>query len=280
MDWDDIGEWKPGDLVRGLKGYVDSEDSVWPPEDPHYEKIERFLRRERPDPASLRPLIGEYWGAREVDMHLLKYDKIASCVVQSFMGRIWWDANRRKPDEPHEDLAALWEAIAYASVHFSFVAIYESSHPGTGESIGDFLSDPAIFATAESRVAFEKHFDPLMAKWRKRVTRKSTSMYFGNMLRHVGPAAANRLFAEWQGMDENERFDLLRRTDGLAELRPAARGTVVEALLDDSFDVRQAAFDSLEGLGAPLGGLEASARDERIEKALPGLREWASKTKS
>ncbi len=280
MDWTDVGEWKPDDLVRGLRGYIDSEDTVWPPEDPHYEKLERFLIRERPDPASLRPLIGAYWGEVQVDMHLLKYDKIARCVVHSFMGRIWLDANKRKPDEPHDDLAALWEGLAYAGVNFSFMPVYESSHPGTGESLAEFLADPEIHASDESRAAFERHWDALLVKWRARVTRKASSMYFGNMLRHVGVPAADRFFAEWDRMDENERYDLLRRADGIGPLAPPARRVVVDALLDDSFEVRQAAHDLLTSLGAPLAGLEASAREERIEKMLPALREWAGKTKS
>ena len=54
----------------------------------------------------------------------------------------------------------------------------------------------------------------------------------------------------------------------------------VEALLDDSEEVRSAAFDALKKHGAPVGELDPSAPDRRIEAALGPLRRWAAKTQS
>jgi hypothetical protein len=112
------------------------------------------------------------------------------------------------------------------------------------------------------------------------VTRKATSLYFGNLLRHMGPGVADRLYAEWEGMDGNERYDLLRRTDGNETLGPDSRVRLVHAILDDSYEVREAAFENLRGLEAPLGDLDASAQESRLEAARPALLKWASKTDS
>jgi hypothetical protein len=275
-DWNEVGEWKADDLVRGLFGYVDSDDPAWPHDDMHYRSLQRFLARERPDPAGLRPLIAAHRGKDEVDTHLLKRDKIARAVVHSFMMRIDRARRRGQPDE----VAALWDGLVFAGIHFSFEAVYEASHPGTGESLAEFFSDPEMPACAESKAAFERHIDALMKKWRARVTRKATSLYFGNLLRHMGPGVADRLYAEWEGMDGNERYDLLRRTDGNETLGPDSRVRLVHAILDDSYEVREAAFENLRGLEAPLGDLDASAQESRLEAARPALLKWASKTDS
>jgi len=242
----------------------------------HYRSLQRFLAREKPDPEGLRPLIGVHRGANEVDTHLLKRDKIARAVVHSYMMRI--DRARRRKEA--DAVAALWEGLVYAGVHFSFVPVYEASHPGTGESLAEFFSDAEMPACDESTAAFERHIDVLMDKWRARVTRKATSLYFGNLLRHMGPEVADRLYAEWDGMDSNERYDLLRRTEDNDTLGAAARTRLVEALLDDSYEVREATVENLRALGAPIGDLDASAQESRLEAARQSLLKWASKTDS
>jgi len=272
-----VGEWETKDLVLGLQGYIDSDDPVWPNDDKHYDVLTNFLTRTQPDTEGLLPLLGAHRGEQKVDAHLLKRDKIARAVVHSLMGRVWV-AKERGPGG--EDLAAIWDAIVYTGIHFAFEPVYEASHPGTSESLGEFFSDVNVMSCAESRAAFEHHVDALLARWRKRVTRKASSLFFGNLLRHLGPSAADRLYAEWEGMDANERYDLIRRSQGVDPLGRAARLGVVNSLLDESYDVRGAAVDVLRELEAPLGDLDGSSPDERIEKALPGLREWASKTDS
>jgi hypothetical protein len=263
--------------VLALQGYIDSEDPVWPNDDRHYEVLTNFLIRTQPDPKGLLPLLGEHRGKQEVDMHLLKRDKIARAVVHSMMGRVW---RAGEEGAAGEDVAPVWDAIVFTAVHFSFEPVYGASHPGTGESLGEFFTDEKIMSCDESHQAFARYADELVARWRKRVTRKASSLFFGNMLRHLGPEASDRLYAEWEGMDANERYDLLRRSRNLDPFGRVSRLAVVNALLDDSFDVRGAAFDLLASLEAPLGDLDGSASDEQIEKALPGLREWASKTHS
>jgi len=218
----------------------------------------------------LRPLLGPDEGG-EVDTRLLKRDKVARAVLHSFMGRI-------ARDDPAA--ARLWDNVVYAGVHFAFEPVYAASHPAVAESLVEFFSTADIPACDESEAAFRRHFDALMEKWRARVTRKSSSMYFGILLRHVGPDAANRLYQEFAGMDANERVDLLSRTKGYEELSRASREVAVGALLDPSMEVREAAYELLESLAAPVGEFDASSRDEDIEKSLPGLRRWAAETKS
>jgi len=277
IDWKDVGDYETKDLVLALQGYIDSDDPVWPNDDRHYDVLTNFLERTKPDPRDLLPLLGEHRGQQRVDMHLLKRDKIARAVVHSLMGRVW-RANERGAGG--EDVAAVWDAIVYSAVYFSFEPVYGASHPGTSESLAEFFSDSKIMSCDESQRAFERHAADLIARWRKRVTRKASSMFFGNMLRHLGPGASELLYAEWEGMDANERYDLLRRSRNLDPLGPVSRLAAVNALLDDSYDVREAAADLLASLEAPLGDLDGSAPDEQIEKALPALREWASKTHS
>ncbi|MHC4938606.1 MAG: hypothetical protein ACYTHK_06525 [Planctomycetota bacterium] len=253
-----------------MRAYIESDDPVWPNDDRHYRDLTIFLRRERPDPDSLRPLLGAYDGD-QVNAQLLKRDKVAQCVLHSYMGRVF----RGDPA-----VAALWDNIVFCGIHFSFEPVYGASHPGAGESLGEFFSDPEITACAESEAAFRNHLDAMMEKWRGRVTRKASSLFFGNLLRHIGPDVADVLYREWKGMDANERIDLLRRTAGMEELGRIGRQQAVNALLDDSMEVREAAFDLLADLSAPLGDLDASSRDEDVEKALPALLRWAAETKS
>jgi hypothetical protein len=80
-------------------------------------------------------------------------------------------------------------------------------------------------------------------------------------------------------MDAEERKDLLLRLKDQEEIREGARMALVEGLLDPSFEVREAAFRGLSKQGAPVEGLDPSARDRDIEAAAPALREWARKTK-
>jgi hypothetical protein len=272
VDWEDVGAWDAEQFVAGMRAYIESDDPAWPNDDEHYTAIRKYLFAEKPNPTSLRFLLGEYQGEAKVDTHLLKRDKIARSVLHSFMGRIF-EAN-----DPYND--SLWEHIVFAAVHFSFDPIYEASHPGAGESLGEFFSDPEITACPASERAYAMHMDAILVKWRARVTRKASSLFFGNVLRHLGQPGAIRLFGEWAGMDENERTDLLKRCRMVDDLGPRILGPAVEAMLDESYEVRDAAFELLVSCEAPLGDLDSSSQDESIEKRLPALRSWAAKTKS
>lgn len=270
IEWTDVGPFAGEEFVAGMRAYIESDDPAWPNDDEHYLAVRDYLFAEKPDPSAVRALIGEYRGEAKVDTHLLKRDKIARSVLHSFMGRVF------EKNDPF--LESLWEHIVFASVHFTFEPIYESSHPSAGESLGGFFSDPRVTACAESERAFALHMGALLVKWRARVTHKASSTFFGNAMRHLGQSGAVRLYGEWAGMDENERTDLLKRSRHLDALGPAILDVVVRALLDDSYEVREAAFELLALWKAPLGELDASSQDESIEKRLPELRTWAAKT--
>lgn len=261
--------WKPEELVAGLEAYIESDDPVYTTWDPRFQALHRFLWKERPDPRDLLPLLGAHAPKEDVDAELMKRDKIANAIVTSFLRRIL-----EAPDDPYR--AALYDAVAYAGVHFSFDPAYGDSHTITGVEVSDFFSLGEFPVTEESKAALQEHLEASIAAWRKRVTDKSTSMFFGIHLRHLGAVAADRFLREWEGMNADERYDLLKRTEDVEGLSPAGRLRVVEALLDTSLDVRAAAVETLEALGAPLGELDGSAREEEIRAALPRLRLWAA----
>jgi hypothetical protein len=264
-----VGAWKAEDLVRGLQAYVDGDDPVFPTWDPRFLALHDFLWRTRPDPAAFLPLLGPHPGKVDVDSPLLKRDKVATAVVTSFLRRIV-----EAPADPHR--AALFDAVSYAGVHFSFDPAWGDAHTTTGVEISDFYSLEDFPVTAESRASLGKYLEPSIEAWRQRVTDKSTSNFFGIHIRHLGAAAADRFFREWARMHGDERYDLLRRAEHVEGLAPESKATVVEALLDADLEVREAAVAVLRAHGAPAGDLDASAPEDRIRAALPGLRGWAS----
>ncbi|MHC4134218.1 MAG: hypothetical protein ACYTDU_07160 [Planctomycetota bacterium] len=271
--WRDVGEWKVKDMVSGLQAYVDGDDPIYPRRDRRYWVLHGFLFRTKPDPRGFLPLFGPHGGKTIDDARLLKRDNIALAVVTSFIRRIFEDPKERWRKE-------LYDVIAMAGVHFSFDPAYGESHTATGVEVGDFYGDAIFPVCEESRASLRKALPAVLEQWRKRVTDKATSSFFGIVLRHLGEKGAETLFGEWVGMREDERYDLLKRIADQEALGPVARRHTVEALLDASIDVREAAFEALEAHQAPLGDLDASARERDIEKAMAPLRQWARKTKS
>jgi hypothetical protein len=193
--------------------------------------------------------------------------------VTSFVRRV-----AEEPDTP--DKAALYDAIVAIGVPFAFDTAWGDSHTNTSVEVTEFLAEARFPVCAESRAAVTRHFPALLKEWRGRVTRKGSSVFFGITLRHVGAAGAAALCGEWDGMDENEREDLLRRLAYEDEAGRAVRERMVGALLDPSPDVREAAFAALRAHGAPLGDLDPSARESELEKGLSELRRWAQETES
>lgn len=271
--WRDVGEWKAADLVAGLQAYVDGSDPIYPRRDRRYWALHGFLYRQRPDPRGFLPLFGPHAGLTVDDPGLLKRDSIALAVVTSFIRRIYED-----PEDPWRK--ELYDVIAEAGVHFSFDPVYGDAHTGTGVEVGNFFGQAIYPVCEESRASLRKTLPRVIEQWRRRVTDKGSSSFFGIVLRHLGAEGAEVLFREWGRMNEDERYDLLKRMAEEETLGPLARRCTVEALLDESVDVREAAFGALEAHRAPLGDLDASARDSDIEKGMGPLRQWAKKTKS
>ncbi|NJN14181.1 MAG: hypothetical protein HC813_00495, partial [Planctomycetes bacterium] len=89
-------------------------------------------------------------------------------------------------------------------------APWGDSHTLTGEEIGDFFSEAEWPACPEATAAVSRHLESHILRWRRRVSDKASSTFFGIVLRHVG-VRADRLFAEWEAMNEDERVDLLKR---------------------------------------------------------------------
>ncbi len=232
--------------------------------------LHRFLFREAPDPLPFLPLFAPH-GKRDVDDAVLRRDVVASTVATSFMRRVV-----ETPDDPCR--AALYDAIVVVLAHFAFDPAYGDAHTETSIDAGDFFGDPKIPPCAESRAAFRRHLPELLAAWRARVTRKGTSTFFGVVLRHLGAEGGEALVLERGGMDGEERKDLLLRLKDEEEIGQGARLALVDGLLDPSLEVREAAFRGLEKQGAPVEGLDPSARDAEIAAASAALREWARKT--
>ncbi|MHC4817420.1 MAG: hypothetical protein ACYTF8_05155 [Planctomycetota bacterium] len=271
--WREVGKWEVEDLVVGLQAYVAGDDPIYPRRDRRYWSLHGFLFRTRPDPRGFLPLFGPHGGMTVDDPCLLKRDSIALAVVTSFIRRIFED-----PKDPWRK--ELYDVIGMAGVHFSFDPAYGESHTYTGVEVGDFFGDAIFPVCEESRASLRRALPALLEQWRKRVTDKGTSSFFGVVLRHLGKEGAEVLFGEWARLNEDERYDLLKRVADQEALGPVARLHTVEALLDASIDVREAAFEALEAHEAPLGDLDVSARESDIEKGLAPLRQWARKTKS
>jgi hypothetical protein len=273
MRWDEVKHFDPAELVRGLRGYIDGDDPIYPLEDERYWLLHQFLYEQRPAPAGLLPLLGPRGEAREVDEHILKRDSIAVAVVTTFERRAI-----ENPEEPGR--ADLYDAIAYAGACFSFDPLYEDAPNATQTEVVDFFMHPKVMPSAETRASLEKNFDDTLERWRNRVTESASTTFCGIVLRHMGREGLDRLFNEWERMRENERTSLLRLAADEETLGPRSRGRMVSALLDPSLEVREAAYESLKRLGAPLGELEITDREEDLAKALVPLRRWADKTDS
>jgi hypothetical protein len=258
------------ELVEGLTRYVEGDHPIYPTDDRHLVALHVFLFREAPDPRPLLPLFAPH-GKQDVDDAVLRRDAVASTVATSFMRRVV-----ERPDDPYR--AELYDALALVLARFAFDPAYGDAHTETSIDAGDFFGDPNVPPCAESRDAFRNRLPELLAAWRARVTRKGTSTFFGVVLRHLGAEGGEALVPERGGMDAEERKDLLLRLKDEEEIRQGARLALVEGLLDTSFDVREAAWRGLSKQGAPVDGIDPSARDADIERASAALREWARKT--
>jgi len=272
MRWDDVGEFRPQDLALDLRRYVELDHPIYPTEDPHCVALHRFLFERAPDPAAFLPLFGPH-GRPDVDDVVLRRDVIASTVATSFMRRIV-----ERPDDPYR--AAMYDVLAFIGVNFAFDPVYGEAHTETSTDVGDFFGEPGIPPCPESAAALQHHLPALLAAWRGRVTRKGTSSFFGILLRHLGAAVAATLVREWEGLDEDERVDLVLRLGDQEGLPVEARLALVRAVLDRSYEVREAALRALEAQGAPVGEVDPSESDEALDLALRPARQWARKTNS
>jgi hypothetical protein len=212
-------------------------------------------------------------GKATVDPTLLRRDAIADAVATSFMRRI-----AERPDDPY--VAEMWDALCVVAAGFIFDPAYGDAHTGTSVDLGEFFATSKVPPCEASRAAFTRRLPEILAAWRARVTRKGTSASFGIVLRHLGADGAEALVLEWGRMDQEERKDLVLRLKDQEVLREGARGRLVDALLDPSQEVREAAAEALRKQGAPVGDLDPSAPDQELKRASEALREWARKTKS
>jgi len=247
-----------------LKKYVAGAGPLFPRDSKQLRAMHRFLYRHNPDPTTLYELFGAH-DRKDVDEYLQRRDLVAYGVITTWLRRVY----EGEPTQAHYD------AITYAGVHFAFDPAYGEAYTHTGSEVGDFFTDVEFRPNAHTTAALEKHVAAYVTQWRRRVTDRATSTFFGIVLRHLGPAGATRLAAEWAGCNEAERYDLLARFEHEDALPVAARRCLVAALTDDSFEVREAAFSALEAQKAPLGGLDASAREADVDKVRPALERWA-----
>ena len=259
----------PERLCAQLAAYVAGPEPDFPESEPRLARLRDALARLRPPPAALRPLVGPRGAAEEVDRSVLKRDSVALCVVDSLILRHL--AGGEAP-------APLLDVVVEAGLHFSFDPLYGEAHTRTGEEVCDFLSRTP--ATPDTAAALERHLEPLLRRWRARVTDKSTSTLSGIVLRHLGPAGGLRLFEEWDGMREDERVDLVERA-GREEAPPAALlARLAEAVLDASYDVRASALRALGRRGAPVEGLHPSLPEAELRRGLGPVLRWIEETRS
>ena len=259
--------------MAGLQAYVDGDDPIYPEDDRRLWRLHGFLYLEHPDPTGFLPLFGPHGCTSLDDPRLLRRDIIALAVVTSFIRRLF-----ENPKDKHR--RKLFDVIAAAGVHFAFDPLYGDSHTKTGPEVGDFFGQAMFPTSAEATASLTRELPNYLEQWRRRVTTKNSFTFFGVVLRHLGQPGAETLFGEWERMKEDERFDLLKRAVDQETVGPHTRARMVEAVLDDSLDVREAAFEALEAHDAPLGELDPSAPDDRIQAELGPLRRWAAKTKS
>ncbi len=202
---------------------------------------------------------------------LLRRDVVGTAVAHTLTRRAY-----QNPDASVR--TACYDAIGLLSTAFAFDRAYGNAHTNTSVIVTDFLSKPEFQPCAESGAALKKHYGAIIKEWRRRVTDKGSSTFFGIVMRHLGSGGTAMLFEEWRGMRPAEREDLLLRVAYQDETTPVVRKGLVGALLDNSFDVRAAAHKALTAHEAPLDELDDSAADDAIEKALPRLHKWAQET--
>lgn len=271
--WDGLEAFDGAGLVAGLQAYIAAEGPIYPVEDRRLRALHEYLFEARPDPEALLPLIGPRAEATEVEDWMLRRDHVAMAVVTSLYRRL-----DQVPDDPH--IAAIWDAVAYAGANFGFDPLYGEAHTRTGAEVADLFVDPKLKACPESRAALNHHMERLLKAWRGRVTEKATTTMMAIFLRHLGAPGMDRMFSEWDAMSPRERFNLLKLAADMEGPSTGTKRRIVDALLADSMEVREAAKEALEALGAPVGGLEVAAPERELERELEGLRRWAAETDS
>jgi len=269
-----VGDFAGRDLAADLRRYIrDGDRPVYPPEGPRVRALARFVAERKPDPAALVAVFDHGDDPPEVTEELLRRDAVGTGVAEGLARRAY---RARESGER----AACWDALARLAAAFAFDRAWGDAHTNTGVVVTDFFASAEVRPCPESDAALRAHLGAILGEWRQRVTDKGSSTFFGIVMRHMGSDGTAMLLAEWPRMNADEREDLLRRVAYEDEASPAVRRGVVAALLDDSFDVRDAAHQALRAHGAPLRELDASARDAEVEKALPRLRKWAGETQS
>ena len=271
-DYAAVGEYDGAAFVKGLKRYIDSARPIFGPEDPRWRAMHEYLWTCKPDPSTLKGLLGPRRAATEVEGWVLRRDLVAWTVVISLYRRLDAGGDRY--------LAGIFDAVTYATVNFGFDPLYGAGHTRTGQKIAELFLDPELRPGPESKAAAQRYLEPLVGAWRKRVTPKATTTMVAILLRHLGPAGGDRMFREWEGMDEAERASLLLLAAEYEGLSPASRLRMVRALGSGSIEVRGAALRALRHQGAPVRGIDIAARDEDRRDSLDQLRKWAAKTDS
>ena len=272
MDYEGLDAGYEGeDVAAGLLRYMSAPGPIYPKDDPRLRALHRFLYGTKPDPRTLAGIFAPH-EATEVTDRLLRRDAVAYAVVTSFIRRV------HEPDDPHP--GPLWDMIVNASANFAFDPVYGDSDTATGAEIAELMTDDKVLPDAHSCAAVVKHLPALIERWRGRAATFASSTFFGIALRYAGDPGAELVFAEWARMREEERFDILKRIADEDRVGPNARAAMVTGLLDNSMDVREAAYDALKTHGAPVQGFDSSSRDLEIERALPRLRRWAAETES
>ncbi|MFQ5844070.1 MAG: hypothetical protein ACE5JG_03700 [Planctomycetota bacterium] len=267
--WKDLQRLDVAAFVDQLAGWLRNTRKVLPEE--RFQPLQETLVRLRPPPAALRPLLAARPPPLTLDdPETYNRDLMAYTVVVSFLERI------RASDEPRVPLI---DTALRGGLNFTFDPLYGDGPTRTGRLLGRWLSEAPL--RPETADTLRRLAPALMARWRKRVSESATSTTFGILFRHLGAKeAAALIFAEWKGMGEEERVDVLERIRKLDDVPRPSLAPAVQALLDPSFAVRASAHRALRRHGAPLRDLDPSARERDIRRALPDLRRWTAETDS
>ncbi len=270
--WDDLQAFDAEEFSRQVvRWYSTAPDAL---DEDLFVPLHDALVRLKPEPEALLPVLA----TRPPDLTLddaevYNRDSMTRTVVVHMLNRICIEN-----PPPAEMKARLFEVAMRGCINFTFDPLYGDGPTQTGKLMGKYLSEAPVLP--EASAALRNNEERLMARWRKRVSDSASSTTFGILIRHLGSDGAALVFKEWKGLSEEERIDILERVRKMDEVRRAVLAPAVDALLDPSFSVRDSAFKALEAHGAPLGELDASARERDIDRAQPALLRWTAETDS
>ncbi len=270
--WDDLKELDAEEFSKQVvRWYAVAPDAL---DEDLFEPMHDALVRLKPEPEALLPVLA----ARPPDLTLddaevFNRDSMTRTVIVHMLNRI-----HTENPPPAAMKARLLEVAMRGGINFTFDPLYGDGPTQTGKLMGQYLSEAPVLP--EASAALRNNVASLMARWRKRVSDSASSTTFGILIRHLGSDGVEIVFREWKGLSEEERIDILERARKLDEIRRAVLAPAVDALLDPSYSVRESAFKTLAAHGAPLGELDASARERDIVRAQPGLRRWTTETDS